>query len=358
MKNVIITAMNHADSDAPVPFLQRIPWARIFVGCLVLGVIGAALAPTFHEAGALRGAVSRLDWRWVLGAVLCQIGVYGGVAAIIAVAVRACGERAAFGYLVFVAFAFLFANRALPGPAVAGLATLVFLLRRRSVSASAAQAAAATFYIADYAGFFALALLALMALLHSGGAAALHPRVLIPAILTVAIGAVCALAALRSRDRLTRLAERVTLRAMTLLRRSSAQETSQRAGAAASSFHARWTEMTQAPGPLAAACGAALLMHAAEVGTLLCAARAFRAPLAPAAAAAGYVGGNLAAIVSLLPGGLGFFEGAMTVTFHRLGGMPPADALGVTLLYRLLSVWLPLPVLLGVVREAIGKKEA
>ncbi|MEO7718937.1 MAG: lysylphosphatidylglycerol synthase transmembrane domain-containing protein [Capsulimonas sp.] len=345
--------MNHPGGDASAPTPNRTPWARILIGSLVLAAIGAALAPTFQEAGALRGSLAHLDWRWVLAAILCQVGVYCCVAAILGVAIRACEERAGFAYLVFVAFAFMFANRCLPGPAVAGLATLVVLLRRRSVSAGAAQTAAAGFYVADYASFFALALAALLSLVHSGDAAELHPRVLLPAILIIAIGAAFALAALRSQERLERLAERWTLRTMTLLRRPNPQAMAQSAGASVSGFHTRWTAMTARPGPLAASCAVALLMHVAEVGTLLCAARAFHFTLAPAAATAGYVGGNLAAIVSLLPGGLGFFEGAMTVTFHRLGGMRPADALGVTLLYRLLSVWLPIPVLLGVVREAL-----
>jgi Mg2+-importing ATPase len=55
----------------------------------------------------------------------------------------------------------------------------------------------------------------------------------------------------------------------------------------------------------------------------------------------GYSLAYVIAAVSSLPGGGGSFEAAMAVTFTQLG-VPGHLALSVTLLYRLMTFWLPL----------------
>ena len=71
------------------------------------------------------------------------------------------------------------------------------------------------------------------------------------------------------------------------------------------------------------------------------------------ASGAAYVAGNLAAIVSFLPAGLGAFEVAMAATLHLVGDVPLPQATLATLAYRLLSVWLPLPFILQTARHAL-----
>ena len=46
--------------------------------------------------------------------------------------------------------------------------------------------------------------------------------------------------------------------------------------------------------------------------------------------------------VPLTPGGLGFVEAGLVGTL-TLAGVPASDAVAATLLYRLLSYWLPIP---------------
>ena len=48
------------------------------------------------------------------------------------------------------------------------------------------------------------------------------------------------------------------------------------------------------------------------------------------------------ALIPLTPGGLGFVEAGLVGTL-TLAGVPGSDALAATLLYRLVSYWLPLP---------------
>ncbi len=55
-----------------------------------------------------------------------------------------------------------------------------------------------------------------------------------------------------------------------------------------------------------------------------------------------YTSAELLALIPLTPGGLGFVEAGLAGTL-TLAGVPAHDALAATLLYRLVSYWLPLP---------------
>ncbi len=48
-------------------------------------------------------------------------------------------------------------------------------------------------------------------------------------------------------------------------------------------------------------------------------------------------------IIPLTPGGLGFVEAGLTAVLV-LAGVPAAVAISATLLYRLVSFWLPIPI--------------
>lgn len=61
-----------------------------------------------------------------------------------------------------------------------------------------------------------------------------------------------------------------------------------------------------------------------------------------AVVAAGYALASALSLVSFIPSGLGVFEVSMTVVYHAAGvALPLASA--VTLTYRVLSLWLPIP---------------
>jgi uncharacterized membrane protein YbhN (UPF0104 family) len=86
----------------------------------------------------------------------------------------------------------------------------------------------------------------------------------------------------------------------------------------------------------------------AEVATVACGAKAAGITLAVPAAAASYVGGNLASIVSVLPGAIGFYEAGMIGTMHIIGHLAVGDAAVCALTYRVLSFWAPLPAVISV----------
>lgn len=323
----------------------------------LLGLLFFALRPLLREAAGALPLLTRVRPGALTDAVLFQMLVYGCVAAILRVGLRASrgtagGERETVPGCFALARAgavFLWVNRAVPGPAVSGLAALTMLLGRGGgVEAPRAQAAAATFYLADYAAFVVLALVALVLLGAGKDWGTIHPIPLGAALTLIVSGTALAVFALRRTPRVARIIAGAARRAACLLRHPHPAVW----GEAVTGFAERWRAVSARPGPVCAATAWGLVMHGAEVATLAAACRAFGANAPAGALAAGYVAANLAAIVSMLPGGAGLFEGALVGALHARGGVALAPALAATLLYRLLSVWLPVPFGLSALRAA------
>jgi uncharacterized protein (TIRG00374 family) len=75
---------------------------------------------------------------------------------------------------------------------------------------------------------------------------------------------------------------------------------------------------------------------------LLAALRAVGADPQPSLVLLAYTAAELLALLPFTPGGLGFVEAGL-VGMLRLAGVPGQDAFAATLLYRIVSFWLPLP---------------
>jgi uncharacterized protein (TIRG00374 family) len=70
--------------------------------------------------------------------------------------------------------------------------------------------------------------------------------------------------------------------------------------------------------------------------------RAVGAKPQPSLVLLAYTAAAVLALIPLTPGGLGFVEAGLAGTL-KLAGVAASDALAATLLYRIVSFWLPLP---------------
>jgi uncharacterized protein (TIRG00374 family) len=90
----------------------------------------------------------------------------------------------------------------------------------------------------------------------------------------------------------------------------------------------------------------ALLTAVGTIGfdylALLCALRAVGAEPQPSLVLLAYAAAAVLALIPLTPGGLGFVEAGLVGTL-KLAGVAASAALAATLLYRIVSFWLPLP---------------
>jgi uncharacterized protein (TIRG00374 family) len=80
-----------------------------------------------------------------------------------------------------------------------------------------------------------------------------------------------------------------------------------------------------------------------DYAALVAALAAFDAHARPSEVLLAYVVAQALAIVPLTPGGLGFVESGLTTLLVLIGISAATAAIG-TLLYRLVSFWLPIPV--------------
>ncbi len=318
----------------------------------VLIVVLVAASALLHGAHAGRILMPRLRdcrWGWLIVAALWQVGVYVCLAAILAGALDTLGKRLPIGVMLFTAIAFLFTTR---GFAVAGLATLILLLGRRGVPADTAQAAAGTFYLGDYISFIALG----GVVACSGGLA--HSRVETGAALIVAAAVVGIVgAALRVPRACVSLASGLAGGVGRLLRWDPSMAAA-RAEAAVERFFDRWAQLNSRRRVLIYAALWGGLMHLCESATLVCASAAFGGGVSVNTAIAAYIAGNLAALITMIPGGVGVYDVAMAATLHTLGHVQPGTAVADTLAYRALSIWVPLPVVAGILREIARREPA
>lgn len=87
----------------------------------------------------------------------------------------------------------------------------------------------------------------------------------------------------------------------------------------------------------------ALLINVAEILTIYVVYVAFGSLINPGALVIAYAVANFAGLVAVLPGGVGIYEGLMTAVLAG-AGVPKALALSATVLYRILTMVLFLPV--------------
>jgi len=323
---------------------------RIFRAAVALLSLAALLIIIRLGWSQLRDAASlHRHWHflWIAAAIFAQFIVYICIGGMFKLSLKSQGWTLDPKFLLYSAFAFLFANRSLPGPAVAGVATLVYLMRGKSVPAMDAQAAAAAFYFADYAGFFTLIAAVSVPLLYGQPNHSVRMIYLI-GLLLIVVAAVIVLAILaRPRPLASALSK-----AAKVFRGRRGRETDANWGALVESsilqLHGKIVSAARSPAQMAAYYFLSVVMHAAEVTTVLCGARAAGITLFAPAAAVSYVAGNLASIISVLPGAIGFYEAGMIGTLHVAGRLTLGDAAVCALTYRLLSFWAPMPAVVNV----------
>lgn len=351
MRNTLVTDVTEKEHRKKPGSMWR--WLIGIAGIAALVIATAPMAKTILQE--MPWALHHISPLWLLLCLVAQAGVYLCLSEILAVSLSALGYRSVpRRFLLTTGAAFLLANRAIPGLAVAGLAVLVQRLKREDIPAEAGQTVAAAFFGSDYAGFLLLGVFALPFLASGGHLGALHPALLIAGLVVILLVAALLIVAYRVTGLLEKIAGGIGHLLATLrCRPSRADEWADKGKTLVASFRARISDLVTYPKRLLLVCGWALLMHVCEVATLVLAVRAFGGTVAFSVAAAGYVAGNLGAIISFLPGGAGLYEGGMITALHAVGGLPVALSLAATLVYRLLTLWLPMPFALVAVRHAM-----
>jgi uncharacterized membrane protein YbhN (UPF0104 family) len=108
------------------------------------------------------------------------------------------------------------------------------------------------------------------------------------------------------------------------------------------SLHGRWIRASML----------AVARATCDFTSLIASMAAFGVEARPSLVLLAFASSQLFALIPLTPGGLGFVEAGLTGTL-ALAGLSPAEAVVVTMLYRLFSFWLPIP--LGAVAGVVHR---
>ena len=305
------------------------PAVLLVVAVVSLYLLLPSLLAVFGSWRSLTG----LDWPFAVLVPVCEAASFASLWQLDRIALRAKGWFA-------IACAQLTGNavgRIIPGGGATSTAFTVTMLRRAGVDTGEAAAALAASTGLQIATALSLPLFALPAI--AGGAPVSHSLIVAAylgvAVLVLLLGAgVTAFAADAPLELAGRTAERLinaTIRRRRPVARVPEELLADR-DFIRTALGLRW------PGALMAAVGNTGFDYLA----LLMALRAVGADPRPSLVLLAYAAAELLALIPLTPGGLGFVEAGLVGTL-TLAGVSGPGALAATLLYRLVSFWLPIP---------------
>ena len=310
--------------------LRRLrPVALLALGGVALYVLLPSLLAVF---GSWR-SLSHLDWPFAALALGCEAASLVCLWELDRIALR----TRAWIPVIAAQLTGNAAGRVIPGGGATATAVSASVLRQSGIDTSRAAAAFATSTLLQLATTFALPVLALPAIV---GGAQVDRSLATAAYLGAAVFVLllAAGAALLGTDRPLAVVGRVVqgLLNRTVRRHRPVTDLPERLLAARdfvrTTLGHRWK--------------AALFSAVGSTGfdylALLAALRAVGASPRPSLVLLAYTAAEVLALVPATPGGLGFVEAGLVGTL-RLAGVPAADALTATLLYRIVAYWLPLP---------------
>lgn len=325
------------DAAGPVPAIGK-SVARRFAsqGLSLLLLAGAMylLFPALLEVFSSWDRVSSLQPAWLALVAACQLVAFAFVWALQRLVLRTDTWFA----VVTSQLAGNAAGRVIPGGAATGAAVQFRLLRTAGVSTANATSGLAAAGLLQLGTTLAMPLIALPALLFGAPAprsllnAALFGGALFIALFVVVAVAITGDAMLstagRAVDAARRRIPRVSIPAQATAAVLLRERNSLRVSLGASWMRAAGYSV-----------GRALFDYL----TLLAAIAAFDSDARPSLVLLAFTASTLLGMVPVTPGGLGFVEAGLAGTL-ALAGVSAGDAVGVVLLYRLVSFWLPIPV--------------
>ena len=329
------TSATPPKDSAPPRRTTRPGWHRLrpFVLLAVGGVALYVLLPSLLSVFGSWRSLSHLDWPYAVFVLLAEVASFVCLWELDRIALR----TRAWLPVIAAQLTGNAAGRVFPGGGATATVVAASMLRQAGIDTGEAAAAFSTSTLLQLATTFALPILALPAIIggapinHSLSTAAYLGAVVF--VLLLAVGSL-----ILGTDRPLELVGRAAqwLLNRTARRRRPLTDLPRRL------LDARDFVRTT----LGREWWKALLAAAGNTGfdylALLAALRAVGADPRPSLVLLAYTAAEVLALVPVTPGGLGFVEAGLVGTLG-LAGVPAADALAATLLYRIVAFWLPLP---------------
>ncbi|MEO1136485.1 MAG: lysylphosphatidylglycerol synthase transmembrane domain-containing protein, partial [Pseudomonadota bacterium] len=303
---------------------RRSTVATLIVGILALAAI-ILLAINFSDISAFADQAARARPAWLVAAILSQLSTYVCVAIVWRLVLFRLESPLPLSTLVPLSVAKLFADQALPSGGVSGAAFLLYALTRRGVSD---KTAFRTFVLATVAFFFAFLLASIISLFALSTADAAPPALAASISVFAAIFLFLAVAASLF------FIYKPSVTPAWIAKRRWTAKASEFIGAAA-------RDIGQKPALFSQATLLQFTVRMLDGLTLYLAFQAIGVDASLLGCFFAVVIASAAATIGPIPMGLGTFEAGMIAAL-RVFGAGLEDALTATLIYRGLSLWLPL----------------
>jgi uncharacterized protein (TIRG00374 family) len=308
-------------------------------GIAALGLLAVvALALRFARLDELWRLLAHANLWWLAGAVLFKLLTPLGTAAIYQRVLRLLGYHLSLRSLWLTAQVAIFVNVASPIGPLAMSAFLLYAFRRRGLPAGATTLAAVLDGLTYEIAFVGLVGFGLGYLFSHGELQVRQIREVAPLALLLVLGGLYLWGLQRDRSDLTRTLVRVQGWLARKLRRSWRES---RLLSFIDDLYRGKALLIEHPSEFARLLLYQVGVLLLDVLTLNCAIRALGSAPHISSVLLGNVLATFFASVAPLPGGGGTYEATLVLTLSRLG-VPLETAIGATLIYRMLTFWLPL----------------
>jgi len=309
---------------------------------LLLGVL--FIITRFTEVQAIADTLQRGDWRFLGLALIVQIAWVFNVSSSFYTIYRILGVDENRMFLLRQAMAANFLNVIAPSAGLSGVSVLVAGARQRGHPPGKAAVAGALFVLFDYAAFFSVLLLGLIVLFRRNHLSWTEITAsIISIVIALSLAAVLYLAT-RSAGTLGNvlswLARRVN-RVLAPFTHHRSYLSEERAYTFANDIADGVRALRTSPSALLMPYALAMSTKAMLVSVLFLIFLAFKVPFSVGTIIAGFSIGYLFVIVSPTPSGIGFVEGALTLSLSSMW-VPIEDAAVITMAYRGITFWFPL----------------
>jgi len=284
---------------------------------------------------------------WALPAMLLWQGLnYHSYAKFYQHLFRVLGERIRYRPLLRVSLELNFINNVFPSGGVSGISYFALRMRDAGVPASKSTVVQFAKFIFIFMSFQILLGVALI-LLAIGGNVNRFTILVAGALFTLlVVGSVGLAFVIGSKRRINSFFTYITKfinRIIHIFRRHRPETINiAKARHAFDELHNNYLLLKSNFGALKKPVFFALLCNIAEVATIYTVYVAFGHFVNPGAVILAYAVASFAGIISVLPGGVGIFEGVMTAVLAA-AGIPPGLSIPVTIMYRVLNMLIQLP---------------
>ncbi|MGI9863058.1 lysylphosphatidylglycerol synthase transmembrane domain-containing protein [Moorella naiadis] len=315
------------------------PFKLLYTTFLFLGA--AAVAGYLAQGKAIWQTLRQGEWWWLACAFSLQLAFFVNQSALYAAAYRVVGLREGIGHLFLLVMASAFVAAVAPGGTLSGTGLMIYDARRKELDVARAILANFIFFLCDYLAFLIVLFLGLLYLFLQGN---LQRYELVATAILLALVLLLASAlfivALRP-EIFLRISCQMALLAGRLPLGKAGQNWDEKIEAFLSSLSTTLKNISWSRPAMLRAAGHALLMEAIGLLQLQALFLAFHQNPGLGRLITGYAVGVLFMIVSITPQGVGLMEGAMTAAYTSLG-IPLDQAVLVTFIYRIFSLWLPM----------------